>query len=209
VVVYFGHGRALRPQLRQLLANLDVPVKIIDTHEFICFCLYSLGKISLASLVFVTVEPQLGGICIHCVVALLVFFLLFVLFCGLSGIVLFVLTLRNGYFRYQFGTFAWTHMTMLLVILQTSWMSANIFRGLFWFVLPAFLVVANDTSAYMFGRAFGRTPLIKLSPKKTVEGFVGATGFTIVFAFMVSFFFLILILYSFLLLWNESLTLIP
>eukprot|EP00299_Pterocystis_sp_00344_P013211 c6451_g1_i1.p1 GENE.c6451_g1_i1~~c6451_g1_i1.p1 ORF type:complete len:459 (+),score=69.70 c6451_g1_i1:204-1379(+) len=102
------------------------------------------------------------------------------------GIVLFVLTLRKGYFRYQFGTFAWSHMTLLLVILQTSWMSANIFRGMIWFVLPAFLVICNDSSAYVFGRAFGRTPLIKLSPKKTWEGFIGATIFTFIFAFWLS-----------------------
>jgi CDP-diglyceride synthetase len=33
---------------------------------------------------------------------------------------------------------------------------------------------------------FGRTPLIKLSPKKTVEGFVGAFFCTVLFAILVS-----------------------
>jgi phosphatidate cytidylyltransferase len=32
---------------------------------------------------------------------------------------------------------------------------------------------------------FGKTPLIQLSPKKTVEGFVGALFATIVFAYFV------------------------
>jgi CDP-diglyceride synthetase len=35
--------------------------------------------------------------------------------------------------------------------------------------MPASLVVCNDIMAYMFGFFFGRTPLIKLSPKKTWE----------------------------------------
>jgi phosphatidate cytidylyltransferase len=36
-----------------------------------------------------------------------------------------------------------------------------------WFYLPVCLVIWNDVYAYVFGRVYGRTPLIKLSPKKT------------------------------------------
>jgi phosphatidate cytidylyltransferase len=57
----------------------------------------------------------------------------------------------------------------------------NILEGLIWFWVPAFLVIANDVFAYIFGITFGRTPLIKLSPKKTVEGFVGAFWSTLLF----------------------------
>ena len=58
----------------------------------------------------------------------------------------------------------------------------NILEGLIWFWVPASLVICNDIFAYVFGSTIGRTPLIKLSPKKTVEGFVGAFLSTIVFA---------------------------
>lgn len=47
--------------------------------------------------------------------------------------------------------------------------------------MPASLVICNDVMAYICGKAFGRTPLIKLSPKKTVEGFVGAFICTLIF----------------------------
>jgi CDP-diglyceride synthetase len=57
----------------------------------------------------------------------------------------------------------------------------NILEGLIWFWVPACLVICNDVFAYIWGVTFGRTPLIKLSPKKTVEGFVGAFFSTIVF----------------------------
>ncbi len=40
--------------------------------------------------------------------------------------------------------------------------------------------------AYMFGFFFGRTPLIKLSPKKTWEGFIGGAFSTIIFGLCVS-----------------------
>ncbi|KAG0346610.1 hypothetical protein BG004_001282 [Podila humilis] len=48
----------------------------------------------------------------------------------------------------------------------------------------ASLVVANDIWAYIFGFFFGKTPLIKLSPKKTVEGFVGGWVMTIFFGML-------------------------
>jgi phosphatidate cytidylyltransferase len=51
-----------------------------------------------------------------------------------------------------------------------------------WFWVPASLVICNDTFAYIWGMTVGRTPLIKLSPKKTVEGFVGAFWSTLLFS---------------------------
>lgn len=79
-------------------------------------------------------------------------------------------------------------------------------QGLIWFWVPAALVIFNDIAAYVCGRScyrlapssvahhlpltgmlFGRHQLIKLSPKKTVEGFVGAFFVTIVLAVGVSF----------------------
>ncbi|XP_072090003.1 phosphatidate cytidylyltransferase 1-like isoform X2 [Arachis hypogaea] len=54
------------------------------------------------------------------------------------------------------------------------------------FLLPATLIVINDIAAYIFGFFFGRTPLIKLSPKKTWEGFIGASISTIISAFLLA-----------------------
>lgn len=82
----------------------------------------------------------------------------------------------------------------------------NILEGLVWFFIPASLVICNDVMAYVcgtypfsnfavpvaniriliVGKLFGKTPLIKLSPKKTVEGFVGAFICTILFGIAVS-----------------------
>ncbi|XP_062100153.1 uncharacterized protein LOC133806034 [Humulus lupulus] len=49
---------------------------------------------------------------------------------------------------------------------------------------PATLIVINDIAAYFFGFFFGRTPLIKLSPKKTWEGFIDASVTTVISAFL-------------------------
>ena len=48
------------------------------------------------------------------------------------------------------------------------------------------MIICNDIMAYMFGFFFGKTPLIKLSPKKTWEGFIGGAISTIVFGIGVS-----------------------
>lgn len=42
-----------------------------------------------------------------------------------------------------------------------------------------------DRSDSVTGKTFGKTPLIKLSPKKTVEGFVGAFICTLIFGLAV------------------------
>ncbi|KAJ3383267.1 hypothetical protein HDU84_003746 [Entophlyctis sp. JEL0112] len=101
----------------------------------------------------------------------------------LVGFVLFVFNLQKDHYRFQFSQFAWTHMCLLLVVVQSQFIIKNIFEGLVWFLLPVSLVICNDISAYVFGFFFGKTPLIQLSPKKTWEGFIGAFGTTIIFGF--------------------------
>ncbi|CAN0900999.1 Phosphatidate cytidylyltransferase 2 [Linum grandiflorum] len=54
------------------------------------------------------------------------------------------------------------------------------------FLLPASLIAVNDVAAYFFGFFFGKTPLIKLSPKKTWEGFIGASVATMISAFVLA-----------------------
>ena len=57
-----------------------------------------------------------------------------------------------------------------------------------WFVVPVMMIVCNDVMAYMFGFFFGKTPLIKLSPKKTWEGFIGGGFATVIFGVVFSYF---------------------
>ena len=48
---------------------------------------------------------------------------------------------------YQFGQFAWTHMILLIILLQSTCFIRNIMEGLIWFVLPSSLVIFNDIMA--------------------------------------------------------------
>ncbi|KAJ2967091.1 hypothetical protein NUW54_g13612 [Trametes sanguinea] len=102
----------------------------------------------------------------------------------LIGFVGFVLSLKRGYLKQQFGLFCWVHMTLLLIVVSSHFIVNNILEGLIWFWVPASLVICNDVFAYVWGITLGRTPLIALSPKKTVEGFVGAFFSTIIFGLL-------------------------
>lgn len=99
----------------------------------------------------------------------------------LIGFVFFVGSLQKGHYKFQFQQFAWTHMALFLIVGQAHFIINNIFEGMIWFFLPVSLVITNDIFAYICGITFGRTPLIKISPKKTWEGFLGAWFFTILF----------------------------
>lgn len=106
----------------------------------------------------------------------------FISFAGYCvGFVWFVLKLRKGHYRFQFTMFAVTHMSLLLIVTTSQFVVANIFEGMFWFILPISLVIVNDIGAYVAGFFMGRTPLIELSPKKTWEGFVGGLFITVIF----------------------------
>lgn len=61
--------------------------------------------------------------------------------------------------------------------------------GVFWALFVPTICACNDSFAFIFGKTFGRTPLIKLSPNKTVEGFLGGAFATFVLVYCVTSFF--------------------
>jgi phosphatidate cytidylyltransferase/cell division cycle 2-like protein len=70
-----------------------------------------------------------------------------------------------------------SYIISLLVLITSSsyWIYTVLDYGVHWVLYPTLLVIVNDTMAYFFGILFGKHKLLPhLSPKKTVEGFVGA-----------------------------------
>merc|ERR1711959_274133 len=112
---------------------------------------------------------------------------------GLFAIV-FVLSVlsmnKGGQYQYQLKQFTWTLLSLLLVVAQVKTTMYTIYSGLFWFVFPFMLVIANDTFAYFVGTLCKATGLrltkkqfLALSPNKTWEGFLGAGVLTLLFAY--------------------------
>ncbi len=78
-------------------------------------------------------------------------------------------------------------LALILVFAIPMFASYNVYKGIYWFIFPHLCVIVNDIMAYAFGMIFGKTPLIKLSPKKTWEGFIGGMISTFAMAFLVIF----------------------
>lgn len=106
----------------------------------------------------------------------------------IAGFIFFVWTLKKGFYKFQFAQLCITHMTLILVVFQSHLIMDNLLNGIIWFLLPASLVIVNDIFAYLVGITFGKTQLIEISPKKTVEGFVGAWIFTGISALCLAYF---------------------
>lgn len=98
------------------------------------------------------------------------------------GFMAFVSNLKRRNLKHQFALFCWVHMSLMLIVMSSHFIVDNILEGIVWFWVPSSLVICNDIFAYICGMLWGRTPLINLSPKKTVEGFVGALFITMVFS---------------------------
>jgi phosphatidate cytidylyltransferase len=177
--MYFLYGESVVYYFKHIVLLDKVLLPFATHHRFISFMLYVIGKFALNVVVRLSMAFELKAEAhIHilpheannC----------------LSGFVFFVTSLQKGHYKFQFTQFAWTHMALYLIVVQAHFVMNNIFEGMIWFFLPAALVIVNDIFAYICGMLFGRTPLIQLSPKKTLEGFLGAWVWTILFGFLFS-----------------------
>lgn len=115
----------------------------------------------------------------------------FLTFSGyVSMFVGFILSLKKGMYQYQIGNMVWTMAVLALTVWQISGTAHLIFTGLFWFMLPCGLVVANDCWAYFCGMALGRrlikAEFLSISPNKTWEGFIGGFFLTMIWAWLYS-----------------------
>ncbi|XP_038882448.1 phosphatidate cytidylyltransferase 1 [Benincasa hispida] len=198
LIIYFGHlyitamvvviqvfmAKELFNLLRRAREDTRLPgFRLLNWHFFFTAMLFVYGRILSQRLVnTVTSDKFLYQL----VSSLIKYHMVICYSLYIAGFMWFILTLKKKMYKYQFGQYAWTHMILIVVFTQSSFTVANIFEGIIWFLLPASLIVINDIAAYIFGFFFGRTPLIKLSPKKTWEGFIGASIMTIISAFFLA-----------------------
>lgn len=184
VVIQIYMAKELFNLLRKANEDRRLPgFRILNWHFFFTAMLFVYGRFLSRQLVNTVTSDKL----LYQLVSGLIKYQMFICyFLYVAGFVWFILTLKKKMYKYQFGQYAWTHMILFLVFAQSSFTVANIFEGIFWFLFPALLIVINDIAAYFFGFFFGRTPLIKLSPKKTWEGFIGASVTTVFSAFLLA-----------------------
>ncbi|CDO99160.1 unnamed protein product [Coffea canephora] len=187
VVIQIFMAKELFNLLRRAHEDKQLPgFRLLNWHFFFTAMLFGYGRILNQRLVNTVIQDKF---LYKLVSEFIKYHMVTCYFLYIAGFMWFILTLKKKMYKYQFGQYAWTHMILIVVFTQSSFTVANIFEGIFWFLLPASLIVINDIAAYLFGFFFGRTPLIKLSPKKTWEGFIGASVTTIISAFVLANFF--------------------
>ncbi|MBA0695272.1 hypothetical protein Goari_001905 [Gossypium aridum] len=184
VVIQIFMAKELFNLLRKAHEDRHLPgFRLLNWHFFVTAMLFVYGRLLSQPLVNTITSDKF---LYQFVCSLIKYHMAICYFSYIAGFIWFILTLKKKMYKYQFGQYAWTHMILIVVFTQSSFTVANIFEGIFWFLLPASLIIINDIFAYIIGFFFGRTPLIKLSPKKTWEGFIGASVTTIISAFVFS-----------------------
>ena len=96
---------------------------------------------------------------------------------------------QYGNFLYQIRTWGKACISSLAFVTCFVSYAYTIQFGYFWFLFCVMAVSNNDAMAYFFGQAFGKTPLIKLSPKKTWEGFIGGAFSCLIWCYFSSWYF--------------------
>lgn len=97
-------------------------------------------------------------------------------------LIIYVIGLTPENDTYAYKRFAYGLCGSIVIGVPLNLFASIAQRSLFWFIIPITCVIFNDTNAYFCGRFFGKHPLIKLSPKKTWEGFIGALITTCIIA---------------------------
>ncbi|NUF49271.1 phosphatidate cytidylyltransferase [Gilliamella sp. ESL0250] len=91
-----------------------------------------------------------------------------------------------------FAFFTLVPFFISMIELRSINYNSNSYTGAIWLLYVFVLVWATDTGAYFAGRTFGKRKLaVKVSPGKTVEGFIGGVSLAIalsVIAYMFNFF---------------------
>lgn len=154
--------------------------KYINWYIYFSYNYLCLGRFVSSKLPYLGIEYPLIG-------RLLIYhnFISFSLF--IIGFLSFVLSLKQGFLKYQFRLFGWIIIATLLITTPAWSMCSNTYEGLIYFVLPSMVIVINDIFAYIFGYFFGKHQLIALSPKKTWEGYIGGAVSTCLFSIVVCF----------------------
>jgi len=146
--------------------------KIIEWYFFLFFEFALIPKtwLTLPVLQRSNMAPAPGSlisICCYEYHELIVFMLMTV------GIILFVVSLQEGFYSYQFRMLGWTLLSALLIIAGCSGLLLSLWMCRMWFFYSVCCVTARNLVDHLVGQYFPlKTGMSMLKPEATFEGFI-------------------------------------
>lgn len=119
---YFLYGESIIYYFKEIVMVDSFLLPFAVHHRFASFTLYVIGNIYIYKFFFSFFLKRYGWLIYN----------IFIINVILLGFVFFVMNLRKGQYRYQMSQFGWTHMALLLIVVQSHFIVDNILEGLIW-----------------------------------------------------------------------------
>ena len=103
------------------------------------------------------------------------------------GLILFVVSLQEGFYSYQFKRLGWTLLSTFCIVIGCSGLIIVLWRNRLWFFYALTCVSVHNAVDYFFCHFFPRkTPIMMLKPEASMEGFAAGSIACFVYFFVVS-----------------------
>lgn len=100
-----------------------------------------------------------------------------------AGIIMFVISLEQGFYHYQFKQLGWCLTNILFIVTGMHGLMSSMWYGRVWIGFPVLVVVINAFFSHAVNTISGETPMMRLNPLKTVEGYGVGIFATMIFTF--------------------------
>mmetsp|Transcript_42220 Transcript_42220/g.55622 ORF Transcript_42220/g.55622 Transcript_42220/m.55622 type:complete len:238 (-) Transcript_42220:517-1230(-) len=175
-------------RMHQNEVKIVINSRIIEWYFFACFQLLLIPKtwLTLPILQKSGLAPEPGSF-IHAFCyeyhSLAVFMLL------TFGVILFVVSLQEGFYSYQFRMLGWTLLCAILIISGCQGLLLALWKCRIWFFYTVSCVTVHNAIDYLTCHFFPlRTPMLMLKPEATFEGFTaGAISCFLFFSIVVTY----------------------
>ena len=110
------------------------------------------------------------------------------------GLILFVVSLQEGFYPYQFKRLGWTLLSAFCIVVGCTGLVVALWRNRLWFFFAVTCISVHNGVDYVFCRYFPRrSPVLLLKPEATIEGFAAGSVACFAYFFIVRINFPILI----------------
>ena len=154
-------------------AKIVIKSKLTEWYFFACFNFIIIPKtwLTLAVLKHSDMAPEPGSF----LSILLYEYHNFISFCLMTlGMMLFVVSLQEGFYSYQFKMLGWTLLSSLLIVGGCSGLLLSLWKCRMWFFYTVMCISIHNAIDHLVSQNFPwKTPMLYLKPEATLQGFIG------------------------------------